>query len=280
MLDERLAAGVEKLSPSELRVARYYADHRDEAAFMSAAEVAELVGVSDATVIRAAQALGYQGLPELKDELRDAIRARATPAMRYGRTLDVLGQGDQALLDRVLGAQIEALAEARRSLRPADVARAVEVLDAAERILVAGFGPLAAAADYFVLTLRRIGRAALTLTGRGAAFVDTLVEMRAGDVLVVVAYERSSAEVELALDRAADRDVPCVLVTDHLALALSGRHIVAVTSPRGPTDIVPSVAVPVVIIEALILGIFGRDRPRASAALDDLNQLRGRFNSG
>ncbi|MGH9243740.1 MAG: MurR/RpiR family transcriptional regulator [Acidimicrobiales bacterium] len=275
-----MAAAEGRLTPSESRVARYFADHREEAAFLSAAEMAEVLGVSDATVIRAAQALGYRGLPELKDELREVIRARATPAVRWTRTLDLLGHDDEALVDQLLATQIEVLAEARRWLRPEDFAAAVELVAGAERIVVAGFGPLGVAADYFVLTLRRIGRAAMALTGRSTAFVDGLVELRAGDVLVIVVYEQIVAEIDLALDQAAERGVPCVLVTDNLALALEGRYEVALTSPRGPTDLVPSIAVPVVIIEALIFGIIGQNRPRAVAALDDLNRLRGRLGSG
>src|SRR3954471_13492509 len=69
-----------ELSPKERAVADFYAGHLEEAAFLSAAEIAERLGTSDATVVRAVKALGYTGIPELRRELIDALGARATPA--------------------------------------------------------------------------------------------------------------------------------------------------------------------------------------------------------
>src|SRR4051794_8975083 len=67
-LDERLAARRDALSPTEQRVADFFAQHREEAAFLSATEIAQRLGTSDATVVRTAQSLGYSGLQELKRE--------------------------------------------------------------------------------------------------------------------------------------------------------------------------------------------------------------------
>src|SRR5919199_2655991 len=96
------------LSPKERAVADFYAEHQEEAAFLSAAEIAERLGTSDATVVRAVKALGYSGIPELRRELIDALRARATPAVRLGRSLEDVGEDplgyvlarEQTLLER------------------------------------------------------------------------------------------------------------------------------------------------------------------------------------
>src|SRR5438876_6548993 len=86
LLDERVAAARGALSAAEERVVDFIARHREEVAFLSAAEIARELATSDATVIRAAQSLGYSGLPELKSELQNALRSRATPALRLGRS--------------------------------------------------------------------------------------------------------------------------------------------------------------------------------------------------
>src|SRR3954464_13905462 len=80
-----------ELSPKERGVADFYAGHPEEAAFLSAAEIAERLGTSDATVVRAVKARGSAGIPELRRELIDALRARATPAVRLGRTREDAG---------------------------------------------------------------------------------------------------------------------------------------------------------------------------------------------
>jgi DNA-binding MurR/RpiR family transcriptional regulator len=277
-LDERIAAATDRLTPSEHDVAAYLSAHRQEVTFLSAAEIAAAVGVSDATVVRATQALGYGGLAHLKGELRDAIQQRATPTLRYRRSVEAVVD-EESLLDGLVFDQIDLLDEARRSLAPADVRRAIDVVAGAERTFVVGLGPVGFAADYAALSLRRLGRTTVSLTGWGHGFADDLVQLRKGDALVVLAYEQLQPEHELALDRAAALSVPSVLVTDHLALTLAGRYEVALSAGRGPSDMAPSIAIPVMILEALVLGVVARDRDRALAALDELGTVRGQLES-
>src|SRR5207244_11297047 len=73
VLDERIAALHDELSPAEAKVAEFIARHREEAVFLSAAEIGRELAMSDATVIRTAQTLGSAGLPELKAELQGAL---------------------------------------------------------------------------------------------------------------------------------------------------------------------------------------------------------------
>lgn len=272
-LDERLAAASRKLTPSERDVVGYVSEHRSEVAFLSAAEIAAALGVSDATVVRATQALGYRGLSELKRELREEVQQRASPSLRYRRSLEALG-GEDGLLEGLIRDQVELLTGVTASVPAADLRRAVEVVAEAERTFVAGFGPLGFVAEYCALSLRRVGRTTIPVTGRRYALADELVQVRKGDAVVVLAYERLAAEHEAVLDRAAGQSVPCVLITDHLALAAAGRYDVALSAVRGATDTMPSATVPLILTEALTLGVVSRDRQRALTALDELNRLR------
>lgn len=278
-LDERLAAASGNLTPSERDVVGYVSEHRAEVAFLSAAEIAAALGVSDATVVRATQALGYRGLSQLKHELREQVQQRASPALRYRRSLEALG-GEDGLLERLVADQVELLSAVAGSVPAADLERAVDVVAEAERTFVAGFGPLGFVAEYVALSLRRVGRTTVAVTGRSYALADELVQIRKGDAVVLLAYERLVADHEAVLDRAAGRSVPCVLITDHLALAAAGRFEVALSAGRGATDTMPSVTVPLVLLEALTLGVVGRDRQRALGALDELNRLREQLESG
>jgi DNA-binding MurR/RpiR family transcriptional regulator len=60
---------VSALSPTAARVARFIDQHRATAIASSAAKLAARTGTSDATVVRTVQALGFEGLPELKEAL-------------------------------------------------------------------------------------------------------------------------------------------------------------------------------------------------------------------
>lgn len=276
-VDERIAAHVGELSPAETRVARFFAEHGEEVAFLSAAEIAARLETSDATVVRAAQALGYDGLPQLKEELRDALRSRATPALRLGRSLEALGDDPAAILEHTLASQAQLVEDARRTLRPEDFRKAVDVLAEAERIVVFGLGPNGMLADHFVLRLRRIGRDAISISGRGAALADELLGVRRGDAMVALVYENANVESRATLAQARKCRVPVVLVTDSLALALAGQHKVALTARHGGKGVMTTNAIGLVVLEALLFGLAARDRGRSLDTLEQMNELRSQL---
>src|SRR5947209_20497280 len=118
VLDARIAALHDELSPAETKVAEFIARHREEVVFLSAAEIARELAMSDATVIRTAQTLGYAGLPELKAELQGALRSRATPALRLGRRLEDAAGDPAAMLDHVFTTEYELVYNAWSNLQP------------------------------------------------------------------------------------------------------------------------------------------------------------------
>jgi DNA-binding MurR/RpiR family transcriptional regulator len=58
-MEHRAAAAICHLSAAERTVVRFFQHNREEVLVASAAALAAKIGTSDATVIRAAQALGY-----------------------------------------------------------------------------------------------------------------------------------------------------------------------------------------------------------------------------
>jgi DNA-binding MurR/RpiR family transcriptional regulator len=276
-LDERIAAARPDLSPAEDRVATFLAQHREEAVFLSAADIARQLEMSDATVIRAVQSLGYTGLPDLKSELREALRTRATPTLRLGRSIEELGDDPAVVLEHILATEMQLLHDARETLRPADFARALKLIGSAQRVVIQGLGPNTALGEYFAARLRRMRRSAIAIGARGQALADALLDMRRGDVVIVLAYDRSSAEAELSLERARELKTPSILITDTLGLALAGQFTVALSARRAGGGMFHLSAMTIVVLDALLFGLAGQDRAAALAAAEELQELRTRI---
>ena len=88
--DECVVARLDRLSPAEQRVARFFIAHREEVLVASASQLAKRIGTSDATVIRATKALGYPGMNELRRELADELRASLSPAATHSSNVAYL----------------------------------------------------------------------------------------------------------------------------------------------------------------------------------------------
>jgi DNA-binding MurR/RpiR family transcriptional regulator len=259
-----------ELSPKERSVAEFYADHGEEAAFLSAAEIAQRLGTSDATVVRAVKALGYSGIPELRRELIDALRARATPVVRLGRSLEDAGEDP---LGYVVQLGLE-LIEGLRGVDRGAFADAVALLADADRVLAFGLGPNGPLAEYFALRLGRFGRAARAVTASGLLLADELLAAREGDALLLMAYERLEVNAEVTLARANELGLPVVLVTDTLGAKLADRVDVTLPAPRARGGTLSGAVATMTILDALLLALAAADRGRSLAALAELNELR------
>jgi DNA-binding MurR/RpiR family transcriptional regulator len=273
-IEERVSAAEDALSPGEREVARYILSHRDEIPFMSAVQIAEALKTSNATVVRAAQRLGYTGLPELKQELAATMRDLRSPAARVGRSLDTLGRDTDAVLDHLLTYQIAVLEDARRSVASADFRRAVELLVAADRTVVFGPGPNGPFVTLFAQGLRRFGLRALAVTERGQGLAELLLELHAGDVVVLMAYERTTREIDAVLDAAEAARLPLILITDSLAHALRKRFAASLVAGRGNSAMFPTQVTTLAILEALLLAVAGQDRRRTFSAMQRLGEAR------
>ena len=73
-LTDEIRQRFEEFSRSQKDVGQYIVDHLDEAAFATAEELARRANTSSSTVVRFAQALGFEGFPELQAAARDEYR--------------------------------------------------------------------------------------------------------------------------------------------------------------------------------------------------------------
>src|SRR5262245_56872825 len=92
---DRVAALGPTLSPVGQRIAEYLLTAGPEVVLLSAAELASALGNSDASVVRTAKALGYDGLAELRHHL-SASAQEPTLGQRLSRSL-AEGAADESI---------------------------------------------------------------------------------------------------------------------------------------------------------------------------------------
>jgi DNA-binding MurR/RpiR family transcriptional regulator len=276
-LEERVAARADSLSVSERKAALYLAKHPEEVAFSSAAELGQLTGTSDATVIRTVKALGYDGLPSLKRALHENIRERIGPAGRLSRSLDVMGSEPETILAQVLATGIHLLEEVQRTIRPDSFAEAVELLDSAEETLVMGAGALGVLGEYYTLRMVRLRRRARTAVLSGYRLADDLLRLGPGDVLLLLVHGRVIGEVDVALDHAAQVGAKVVLITDSLGEALADRVHATVTEPVDNSETFTLQTTTLAVLDALALAIAAKDSKSSLEAMSEMKQIRDRL---
>ncbi len=149
-LSSEIRARFEGFSRSQKDVARYIVDHLDEAAFHTAEELARRADTSSSTVVRFAQALGFDGFPGLQAAAREEYRRwRDNP----DATIEPLPRAplfplDQTEFESALAADHANVEETARAVDRDEVEAAVDMISRAGRIVVCGTDQMAFFASY------------------------------------------------------------------------------------------------------------------------------------
>ncbi|OHX03948.1 MurR/RpiR family transcriptional regulator [Micromonospora sp. WMMB235] len=194
-----------RLTPTQRRIAHCLVRHAGAAAYLSAAEVAELAGVSQPSVTRFAMALGHDGYPALRRRLRElTVTGSAGPAA--GNALQRAVHAERDNLDR-LAAQ---LADAGR------VAEVGKLLAASRPLPVLGLRAAAPLAAYFAYFAAKVHPDVRVLDDGGSMLVDRLDQAVAAGATAMLAFvlPRYPRETLDALREARDAGLTVVAITD------------------------------------------------------------------
>jgi len=273
-LSDRIRVRARGLSPSLVRVLEFIDTHRHEAMTRSALELAAAIGTSDATVIRAVQALGLDGLRELRQVLATAAGAGKTPIDTITRTFASIKEHSATAVDQVFSDHQEAFAALESPETRASILAAIKCLSQAKRIGVFGMGATAFLARYFALSLNRIGRPTTVFDGYMGPLPEQLLDMRGIDALLMLAYGLPYREATATVAEARRFKVPIVLITDSKALSVTRHADVIVPVLCGHPGRIVIHGATVVCLESIVFAMTAEDPPRALSTLERLGALR------
>jgi len=177
-----------RLTPTQRRIAHSLVQHAATAAYLSAAEVADLAGVSQPSVTRFAMALGYAGYPALRRELRSLTGTTAAPA------------AEENEIQRAVRAEAEHLVRLRDQLDDlGPIQEAAKLLVASRPLPVLGLRAAAPLAGYFGYFAAKVHPDVRVLDAGGTQMLDRLDQARSAGATAMLAvvlprYPRESLE--------------------------------------------------------------------------------------
>lgn len=128
-----------QFTKTEKKIADYILKNADKVLFMSISDLADACKVADASVNRFCRTVGTRGYQEFKMKLSLSYAPDETFGKKKSQNMDDQGAPEQEA-DRILEKYITALRETRNLLDPAEIEKAVEMMEKAERILFCGIG--------------------------------------------------------------------------------------------------------------------------------------------
>ena len=186
---ELLVGNRAHLTPAQRRILQYIIEHYEEAIFLTASQLAQNVGVSEATVVRLAQALGFDGYPGMQKKFRQGLQDRLSTVTRLEHTVDHTRKTGDVVV-KVLQEDIHNLSQTLRNLSLDIFERAVADLQSARRVFVVGLRGAHAPALTLATYLRFLGKQAYLLAPGHGEMWDILQGLVRSDLVVGISFPR------------------------------------------------------------------------------------------
>lgn len=274
--NQLFAAHSEDFTKSEKQIVDFIRRNMDEAAFLSAADIAQRLEISEATMVRFARTLGFDSYPALREALLTNFRQRMSHSARLRGRLNELRQAGD-IYEQLVASEIDYLTESLQTLEREAMGAAVELLRSHQRIFVFGLGPSLSLVEQLHIRLTRTSRQVVVLNTSGQEVLEPLLLMKDSDLLFAIAFFNLTPTLQLVLETANARRVPVVLLTDTLGPLVGQKANVVLAARRGPVSAFHSLTVPMTIINALLLALSSADQENVMAHLDQLDQMRARL---
>lgn len=265
-LEDRILASFDGLSPKQRAIARLILDNRYFASFASAAEIGDKVAASAATVVRLCQELGYEGLPDLQQSIRDELPSYLTAVERLEQRLTASASEHQ-LPQRVFAADIANLQRTSNALPISAFEGAVVAIARARRVLVVASGVTAPAAHFLAYSLRVINYSAQAVSDGDIVLAVNLAHLTPQDVVVGIGLWRYVRSTVDALARAKAQGANVIAITDSLVSPLARQADFAFEVTAEGVAHSLSIAAIVSLMNALVAGVSLYDPAHSTAAL-------------
>jgi DNA-binding MurR/RpiR family transcriptional regulator len=247
-----------ELRPAERKVARTLLADYPSAGLKTVAQLADRASVSGPSVVRFAQALGFDGFPALQARLLAELTQRSTGPLARVTWPDDAGSQSDLLAQRA--SEITKIAlDSLAAIPPADLEAAIDLIsDSSRRLFLAGGRFTRLIAEYLALHLDQVRPRVRHLRDPLGMDLGQVLDIGRRDVYLLIdvpRYQRST--VELAA-RVRKHGATCILITDvQLSPAAADATVVLPTAVASPSPFF-SVTTAFILTELLVVPVVDR----------------------
>ena len=260
-----------RLSKGQKLIAEYILKHYDKAAFMTAAKLGSSVGVSESTVVRFANELGFSGYPNLQKELQELIKNKLTTVQRIELANDFISE--ENALKGVLKADIENIRATLEKINHKTFEDVVNNIFNAKRIYIIGLRSSTALAEFLGFYLNVI-LDNVKVVGNGISDIfEQIIRVGEGDLVIGIGFPRYANRTIEALAYAQSRNAKVVAITDSLLSPLASQADYTLIAQSNMASFVDSLVAPLSVINALIIAVGLREKENISDTYNSLEKI-------
>jgi len=267
-INEAIAEKMNTFTRGQKLLATFISEHCDKAAFMSSFELAAYTGVSQSSVIRFSNAMGYNGYAEFQEALQTELKYRLTTLERFELLSEQPTDADVVSEIALCDARNIKKNEGTSSDALKNIATRIML---SSRVYVYGQGAAGAAAVYLSSYLRNMLPNISCINQLGIDPLSAVAQIENGDLLICISFPvHTSATIDM-LEYAKSQDAGIVSISeskDSLVAALSDVSLVSECGDYG----INGTLAPVISLCGAIISILARSDERFKNKLNRVGE--------
>ena len=260
-----------RLSKGQKIIAEFILKHYDKAAFMTAAKLGTSVGVSESTVVRFANELGFSGYPKLQKALQELIKNKLTTVQRIELSNDYITE--ESALKSVLKADMENIRATLEKINHKTFEDVVNSIFSAKRIYIIGLRSSTALAEFLGFYLNLILDNVKVISYGVSDTFEQMITINENDLMIGIGFPRYAARTVETLSFAQSKGAKVVALTDSLLSPLAARADYTLIAQSNMASFVDSLVAPLSVIDALIIAVGLREKDKISSTFSELENI-------
>ena len=271
-ISERIKAIFHTLSKGQKKIANAVLYDYDKVAYLTAAKLGELVGVSESTVVRFADELGFEGYSQFQLAVQELVRIKLTPNQRIEITKQRIGQGD--IIDNVMESDINKIKYTLEHLDRDAFKRAVDAILEAKNIYIMGARSSEPIARLLSHNLSMVfDNVRLIVPTSSAEVFEQMYSVGGDDVVIAFSFPRYSSKMINGIKFARQKEAMVIAFTDSEVSPIAEFAHCLLIAQSDMASYMDSLVAPLSIINAIIIEITSRREAEITARFDALEKL-------
>lgn len=265
-LEQRIQKLLPDMAMNQKKLAYFFLANMDLVALLPIKEVAARAGVSEASVVRFGQALGYKGHKELKTEVSMALQHQLSPTERYEHAVEKRSQSSDML--HLVADNVSAnIQDTVNAIDDAVFTSVVDAIIKARRVNIIGLELSSHFAALFTFLLKLYAYDAQRLSPEHMKFKEQVAYLEPEDLLIAFSFSPYSRETVEAMAFAQERGITTVAFTDNKAAPMlqHANHCIQIKTDNIMFS--NAMGAITVVINAIISELNFRDQDRTRRAL-------------
>lgn len=273
---EKISKSSHALTPNERLLVQTVMDSPATAALGTASDLADSVGVHEATASRLARKLGYSSYAAFRHALRDEFIATRETATRFENT--IAGNSADTILGDLAQQEMQALSDLGSIINPVQIAQVADALAGANRIFLYGYGNAEVLSLMLCKRFRRFGMDVHQLDGDPRSQAEKVLGMSQGDVLLTFAFRRPPRAYKALVETAREAGAATIVISGSSGAMLAPQPDILLIAPRsGSAEAFQTLTVPMTVCNAIVIAVGHIAKEESLKKLERLGQLIERF---